>query len=216
MLTDKLWPVQAAHAALSSWERSSPNGYASRLPMAALEFLRLIGSDADVGVSVRSPERNSPSRMPISGRLFEQPTLKVLPSMRIFLSARRLEIPLGAGKSSFVKHFARRAVPLSRSSSPPCSCRPSCCSRDRRALCSSTAVLAWCSPGKRSTLIAHQTTRPALAPDALSPDLCILAAVRCTKSARALADLLRRSLRRARARHRACDGCSSWLVTHLV
>ena len=118
MLTDKLWPIKAAHVALSSWERclvALLDGCQWQL----WNSYAWIGDDADVGVRVRSLERNSPSRMPILGRHCEQSPLKVLASMRIFLSAHRLEIPPGAGHSNFVKHFAWRAVPLSRSSSPP-------------------------------------------------------------------------------------------------
>ena len=141
MHTRKPWPMHSAHAAFISWERPSPNGRASRLPTTARSFFCLIHGDADVGVGVRSLERDSPLRILVSGRLPKKGPLWPTPCTPIFLRARRLEIPPGAGNFNFVKHFARRALPLSSPSSPSQQCWPSCRRRGLRASRSSTAVL---------------------------------------------------------------------------
>ena len=111
MLAAKPWSVGFAHHDFSSWERSSPNGDAIRCPTETPRILCLDGSGAGVRLGISCLERDSPSRIRISGRLFEPCDLEVPTTMRIFLSARRLEIPPDAGNFNITTLFARVAPP---------------------------------------------------------------------------------------------------------
>ena len=148
------WPMHSAHAAFISWERPSPNGRASRLPTTAQRSFGPNGSSTMIGLGVRYPASNTPSPLPESRTISQFGSPTVSQAGTESPKPHFLEISPGAGNSNFVKLFARRALPLSSPSPPPQQCWPCCRSRDRRASRCSCTVLARCSQGMRSPLMA--------------------------------------------------------------
>ena len=104
--------------AFSSGKRPSQNGCTTRPFVQRCRRQSSHGGEAHLWLGWRLLERDSPSRMPILGALFDSPRLISSPSMRIFLSARRPNLVVGAGNLRRATFFARGASPSSSSSSP--------------------------------------------------------------------------------------------------
>ena len=217
MHTRKPWPMLAAQAAFSSWERPSPNGHATRLPTTAQRFQAPNGGKPMDSPGVRYPASNTPSPLPDSRTIFkievqnvsqagaESPKLHFLeisPDRRKFQLCETFRTARAATFESIPSTAAVLAV-LPQPRSPGVAL----------LVYGSREVLSRHALATDGSMMAPQTIRPQVALVAFSPDLRVCAAARCIRSAHALANLLRRSLRFARASETACR---SRLITHSV
>lgn len=154
MHTRKPWPMLAAQAAFSSWERPSPNGHATRLPTRAQRISRPTGGKPRIYLESGTPPRTLELLVLIPEQSFKMEEINSVVKNLTPPKLHFLEISPGAGNSNFVKLFARRDVPLSSSSPPPQQCWLCCRSRGSWASRCSCTVLTRCSQGMRSPLMA--------------------------------------------------------------